>query len=161
VCREWEAASEPVTRMGVRLVHIRTGIVLSKKGGALAQMLLPFRLGIGGRMGSGKQWMSWIHVKDVVGAVLRALDDEGLSGPVNLTAPNPVTNAEFTSVLAKVLSRPAVVPVPSFALRLAFGEMADEALLASQQVLPQQLEKHGYGFQFPELQGALQDVLAT
>lgn len=159
-CREWEAASAPVERAGVRVVQIRTGIVLSKNGGALGQMLLPFRLGLGGRLGSGKQWMSWIHVDDIVGAVRHVLANEAVRGAVNLTAPNPVTNAEFTKALGKALSRPTVFSVPAFALRLAFGEMADEALLASQRVQPVRLLTSGYAFRFRELGAALEDIVA-
>jgi uncharacterized protein (TIGR01777 family) len=158
-CREWEAASAPVERAEVRVVHIRTGIVLSRHGGALGQMLLPFRLGLGGRLGSGKQWMSWIHVDDIVGAVRHVLANEGVRGAVNLTAPNPVTNAEFTKALGKALSRPAIFPVPGFVLRLAFGEMADEALLAGQRVQPVRLLTSGYAFRFRELGGALDGIV--
>jgi uncharacterized protein len=159
VCREWEAASEPAERAGVRVAHIRTGVVLSKQGGALGKMLLPFRLGLGGRLGSGRQWLSWIHVDDIVGAVQHALDREKVSGPVNLVGPNPVTNAEFAKALGKALSRPAILPVPAFALRLALGEMADEALLASQRVLPKRLLTTGYEFRFHELGAALANTL--
>ena len=160
VSREWEAASEPAERAGVRVAHIRTGIVLSQHGGALKQMLLPFRFGLGGRLGDGKQWMSWIHIDDHVGAVRFVLHNESVRGPVNFTAPNPVTNAEFTTALGKALSRPAILPAPAFALRLAFGQMADEALLASARVLPERLLSNGYSFRFHELGPALEDLLA-
>ena len=160
VSREWEAASEPAERAGVRVAHIRTGIVLSQHGGALKQMLLPFRFGLGGRLGDGKQWMSWIHIDDHVGAVRFVLDNENVGGPVNFTAPSPVTNAEFTTALGKALSRPAILPAPAFALRLAFGQMADEALLASARVLPERLLGSGYSFRFRELGPALEDLLA-
>jgi len=160
VCREWEAASEPAERAGVRVVHLRTGVVLSKHGGALGQMLLPFRFGLGGRLGSGRQWWSWIHVDDIVGAVLRVLNTDALRGAVNLVSPNPVTNAEFTSALGTALSRPAILPAPAFALRLALGEMADEVLLASQRVLPKRLVASGYEFSFHKLDAALANILA-
>ena len=159
VSREWEAASEAAERAGVRVAHIRTGIVLSKSGGALGQMLLPFRLGLGGRLGSGRQWMSWIHIDDEVEAVRFVLRKDSVSGPVNFTAPNPVTNAEFTTALGKALSRPAIFPVPAFALRLAFGQMADEALLASARVLPERLLGSGFDFRFRELGPALANLL--
>jgi len=159
VCREWEAASEPVERTGVRVVHIRIGVVLSTHG-ALGKMLLPFRVGLGGRLGSGKQWLSWIHVDDVVGGVQHVLGNETVSGPVNLVGPNPVTNAEFTKALGHALSRPTIFPVPALALRFALGEMADEALLASQRVQPQRLLASGYPFRFTELGEALAEILA-
>ena len=160
VCREWEAASEPIQQAGVRLVHLRIGVVLSPHGGALGKMLLPYRLGLGGRLGSGKQWLSWIHVDDITGAVRHVLGNESIRGAVNLVGPNPVTNAEFSAALGKALSRPAILPAPVFALRLALGEMADEALLASQRVLPDQLLASRYRFRFPELGAALQSIVA-
>jgi uncharacterized protein (TIGR01777 family) len=159
VCREWESASDLVERAGVRVVRIRTGVVLSRHGGALGQMLLPFRLGLGGRLGSGKQWLSWIHVDDFVGAVQHVLGSEAARGPVNLVGPNPVPNAEFTTALGKALSRPTVLSAPAFALRLALGEMADEALLASQRVRPDRLLASGYEFRFRELGVALANLL--
>jgi uncharacterized protein (TIGR01777 family) len=159
VCREWEEAAEPAVQAGIRVVHIRIGVVLSKQGGALDKMLLPFRLGLGGKLGSGRQWMSWIHVDDIVGAVQHILSNETMHGPVNLVAPNPVTNAEFTAALGKVLSRPTILPVPAFALRLALGEMADGALLASTRVEPARLLASGYKFRFPALPAALENIL--
>ncbi len=159
VCREWEAAADPAVQAGVRVVHIRIGVVLSRQGGALDKMLLPFRLGLGGKLGSGRQWWSWIHVDDIVGAVQHILSNEAVRGPVNLVAPNPVTNAEFTAALGKVLSRPAILPAPAFALRLAMGEMADGALLASARVEPARLLASGYAFRFPELSAALENIL--
>ena len=159
VCREWEAAAEPARAAGIRVVHLRFGAILSPAGGALAKMLLPFKLGAGGRLGSGRQYMSWIALDDVVGVAHRALVDTELSGPVNTVAPNPVTNAEFTRVLGRVLGRPTILPMPAFAARLAFGEMADELLLASQRVRPGVLEDAGHGFQLPELEGALRHLL--
>jgi uncharacterized protein (TIGR01777 family) len=159
VCREWEAAAEPAARRGIRVVSLRMGVVLSSKGGALATMLLPFRLGVGGRVGDGKQYMSWIAIDDVVGAFSFALRSETLRGPVNVVAPNPVTNAEFTKTLGRVLGRPTVFPMPAFAARLAFGEMADGLLLASARIEPAKLLVTGYAFRFAELEGALRHLL--
>jgi uncharacterized protein (TIGR01777 family) len=159
VCREWEAATEPVERAGVRVAHIRTGVVLSEHGGALGKTLPLFRLGFGGKLGSGRQWCSWIHVDDIVGAVRHVLNNEAVRGPVNLVAPNPVTNADYTAALGKALSRPAIFPAPAFALRLAMGEMADGVLLASQRVQPERLLASGYSFQFRELSAALENIL--
>jgi uncharacterized protein (TIGR01777 family) len=160
VCREWEEATHAVTEAGIRVVNIRIGLVLSPKGGALAKMLTPFKLGLGGRIGSGRQWWSWIHVDDTVGGIHHAMVTESLSGPVNLVAPNPVRNAEFTTVLAAVLGRPAIFPVPEFALRLAFGKQAaEEMLLASQRVQPEKLGSSGYTFRFRELRMALENLV--
>ncbi|MGB6385316.1 MAG: TIGR01777 family oxidoreductase [Terriglobales bacterium] len=160
VCREWENASQIAADAGIRTVNIRIGLVLSTKGGALAKMLMPFKLGLGGRIGSGQQWCSWIHVDDIVGGIHHAMRTESLLGPLSLVAPNPVRNAEFTKVLASVLGRPAIFPVPEFALRLVFGEMAvREMLLASQRVNPTKLASSGYAFQFPELRKALENLV--
>lgn len=159
VCRAWEAATEAASRAGMRVVNLRMGVVLSPAGGALRKMLLPFTLGAGGRIGSGRQFMSWISLDDAVGAIHHALITESLAGPVNAVAPSPVTNAEFTRTLARVLRRPAIAPLPVFAARLAFGEMADALLLASQRVLPDRLQATGYGFRFPDLEGALRHLL--
>jgi uncharacterized protein (TIGR01777 family) len=160
VCREWEDASRIAAEAGIRTVNIRIGLVLSAKGGALENMLKPFKLGLGGRIGSGQQWWSWIHVDDIVGGIQHALRTESLSGPVNLVAPNPLRNAEFTKVLASVLGRPAFLPVPEFALRLVFGKMAaGELLLASQRVEPGKLLASGYMFRFLELRAALENLV--
>lgn len=159
VCTEWEAAAQPAVDAGIRVVPLRFGVVLSREGGALGQMLPIFRLGMGGRLGSGRQWMSWIALPDVVSALHFALRSPDLRGPVNLVSPNPVTNADFTRALGRQLHRAAIVPAPAFALRLAFGEMADEALLASARVLPKKLLGAGFCFAHPELQGALAEVL--
>jgi uncharacterized protein len=158
VCRQWETATQPAANAGVRTVFIRTGIVLSRSGGALPKMLLPFRFGLGGNMGSGEQWWSWIHVHDLVAAIHHCIKSDLLQGPVNGVSPKPATNAEFTKTLAAVLSRPAIFPVPAFAARLVFGEMADEMLLASQRVEPEALITSGYPFQYVELRKALQDL---
>ncbi len=160
VCSEWEEATRAASEAGIRTLNMRTGLVLSARGGALAKMLTPFKLGLGGRLGSGKQWMSWIHIDDVVGAINHALDTESLSGPVNLVGPNPVRNAEFTKVLASVLRRPAIFPVPEFALRLAFGKQAaEEMFLASQRVQPGKLGTSGYTFRFRDLRAALENLV--
>jgi uncharacterized protein (TIGR01777 family) len=159
VTREWEAASRIAADAGIRTVNLRLGLVLSPKGGALKKMLTPFKLGLGGRVDSGQQWWSWIHVDDIVGALHHALQTDSLSGPVNLVAPNPVRNADFTQELASVLRRPAVFHVPAFAARLAFGEMADELLLSSERVEPARLRDSGYAFRFAELRPALEDLV--
>jgi uncharacterized protein (TIGR01777 family) len=160
VCRAWEDACSPAREAGIRVVHLRFGMVLSPRGGALARMLLPFRLGAGGVVGSGRQWWSWVAQDDVVGAIRHALVTPPVDGPVNVAAPNPVTNAEFTSTLGRVLRRPTLVPVPALAARLAFGEMADALLLASARVLPRRLEETGFAFRHPLLEGALRHLLA-
>lgn len=160
VVSEWEAAAGPANRAGIRVANLRFGVVLSARGGALAQMLPAFRLGAGGRIGSGRQWMSWISLDDAVGATMLALGDSGVSGPVNVVA-GAVPNADFTGVLGGVLHRPAVIPVPTFALKLAYGaEMVGETLLASQRAEPRRLRESGYRFAHPELEGALRAALA-
>jgi uncharacterized protein len=159
LCCEWEAATKNATESGIRTAQMRFGVVLSSAGGALAKMLLPFRLGLGGKIGSGQQWWSWVDVHDVVGAILHVMNNGSVSGAVNVVSPNPVTNAEFTKTLASVLSRPAVLPVPAFAARIVFGEMADELFMASQRVQPAKLLSTGYNFQHPYLRESLQAVL--
>ncbi|MDF7807138.1 TIGR01777 family oxidoreductase [Pontiellaceae bacterium B12219] len=159
VCVKWENATEAAQHAGVRTVNLRTGIVLSKQGGALAKMLPPFKLGGGGVMGSGKQYMSWISLDDMVEAILCIIKDKTVSGPVNMTAPHPVTNKEFTKTLGKTLKRPTVMPLPSFAARLIFGEMADALLLSSTRVEPVKLVKAGYQFKHHDLKTALEDIL--
>jgi uncharacterized protein (TIGR01777 family) len=160
VCVEWEKATALATEKGIRVVNARFGVILDKNGGALAKMLPPFRLGLGGRIGSGKQWMSWIALADVVGALKFALVNETLDGPVNFVAPNPVTNAVFTRSLGKALSRPTIFPIPAFGVRLVFGEMADALLLGSQRVEPERLEAAAYQFHYSELDDAFRRVLA-
>jgi uncharacterized protein len=159
VGREWEAATEPARAAGIRVVRLRTGLVLTPAGGVLGRMLRPFRLGLGGPLGHGGQWMSWIAMDDLLGAVHHALMTEALAGPVNATAPHPVASKTFASALARILHRPAALPVPAAALRLAFGEMADVALLSSARVLPARLQESGYTFRYPELDGALRFLL--
>jgi uncharacterized protein (TIGR01777 family) len=160
VVRQWEAATAPAADAGVRVVRIRSGIVLSPEGGALGRMLPIFRLGFGGRLGSGKQWMSWIAMADEIAAIKFALTDDQLSGAVNLTAPNPVTNAQLTNSLGRALHRPAIAAVPPVALRIAFGGFADEGLLAGQRVLPTALVAAGFEFAHPELDPALAAMLS-
>ena len=198
VSREWEEATEPAAQAGIRVANLRIGVVLSRDGGALKQMLLPFRLGLGGRIGSGRQWLSWIHLDDLVAAVLHILGPESgpvdrevappcprssreggnidvvqqsrgsehrspstgpITGPLNLVAPNPVTNSDFTKALAKALKRPALFPVPAIAVKLLFGEFANEGLLSSARVIPQKLTDHGFVFRYADVAAALQHLL--
>jgi uncharacterized protein (TIGR01777 family) len=160
VGRAWESSADAARDAGIRVVHPRIGIVLSPGGGALAKMLPAFRLGAGGPMGSGCQWMSWIALDDLTGVLQFALAEEALAGPVNAVAPSPVTNAAFGAALGAALHRPAILPVPAFALRLLFGEMAEATVLASQRVRATKLADAGYAFRYPELDGALQHLLA-
>jgi uncharacterized protein len=159
VCREWEAATAPAKDRGIRVVSTRLGMVLSSRGGALASMLLPFRIGLGGRIGDGRQYWSWISIDDAVGAIHHAIMTDAIDGPINVTSPNPVTNAEFTRTLAGVLHRPALVRVPAIAARLAMGQMADELLLADARVVPRRLIESGYAFRHESLEAALRHVL--
>jgi uncharacterized protein len=159
VCQEWEEATTPAVQADIRTVHLRTGIVLSPKGGALGAMLLPFKLGLGGRTGDGRQWMSWIDVQDIVGGIHHILKNDLLQGAVNMVAPKPVRNAEFAKTLAGVLSRPAIFPLPVFAVKTVFGEMGEELLLGSQKVEPGKLISSGYPFRYRELRGSLEGLL--
>lgn len=159
VCREWEGAATPAIEAGIRVVQIRIGLVLAKNGGALQAMLPPFRLGLGGRVGDGRQFWSWITLEDVVGAFLLALSNPAVSGPVNAVAPNPVRNAEFVRELGSVLLRPTVFPLPAFLVRGLFGEMGEVLLLASARVQPAKLEAAGFRFRHPELPEALRTIL--
>jgi uncharacterized protein len=159
ICREWEAAARPASQAGIRTVQIRIGVVMSGVGGALPKMLPPFRMGLGGRLGNGRQWWSWVSVDDVAGAILHVLTDEKLQGAVNAVAPIPVTNAEFTRTLASVIRRPAIFPMPAFVVGLIFGEMGNELFLASQRVEPTKLAASGYQFRHSELRGALEAIL--
>jgi len=159
VCQEWEEATTPAVQADIRTVHIRTGVVLSTRGGALGAMLTPFKLGVGGRIADGQQWMSWIDLQDMVGAIFHILKNDLLQGPVNMVAPKPVTNTEFTKTLASVLSRPAILPIPAFAVKAVFGEMGEELLLASQKVEPGKLISSGYPFRFRDLRASLQAIL--
>lgn len=159
VCKAWEESTQPAVEAGIRVVNLRFGVILSPGGGALSKMLLPFRMGLGGKLGSGEQFMSWISEEDAIGAVYHALMNQDMYGPVNVTAPWPVTNNEFTRTLGRVLNRPTIFPVPTPVARLAFGEMADALLLSSSRVQPGRLLKSGYQFQEPKLEGALRHVL--
>jgi len=158
LCREWEGAARAAERLGVRVVTPRIGVVLEKDGGALAKMLPIFRLGLGGPLGHGRQWMSWIHRDDLV-ELLLFLMEHGVSGPVNATAPHPVTNEEFSKALGQTLGRPALLRTPGFVIKLAFGDMADELLLSGQCVIPQKAQSLGFHFRFPFIAGALHDIL--
>lgn len=160
VCREWEAAADPAIAAGVRVVYLRTGLVLDRRGGLLGPLLLPFRLGLGGPIGRGRRYWSWIAIDDLLDVFRFVLDSTDLSGPANTASPNPVTNGEFARTLGRVLSRPAVIPVPPLALRLVFGrEAANEALLTSARLVPARLLAAGFQFRFPDLEGALRHVL--
>jgi hypothetical protein len=158
-CQAWEDACDPARRKGIRVVNLRIGVVLHPSGGALGKMLLPFKLGLGGVIGDGRQYWSWIHLDDVVGAIWHAISNENVQGPVNATAPHQVTNREFTRALGKVLGRPTIFPMPAFAARLALGEMADSLLLSSAKVVPNRLVSSGYKFQYPDLEPALKNLL--
>ena len=160
VARQWESATEAAARAGIRVVLMRFGVVLGAGGGALARMLTPFRMGAGGRIGPGQQWMSWIALEDAAAAVEHALGNGSLRGPVNVVAPNPVRNSEFTRTLGQVLHRPTVLPMPALAVKLAFGEMGTTLLLGSQRVLPKRLEASGFQFKYPELKEALESAIA-
>ena len=160
VCVEWELATEPVAEAGIRAVNLRTGVVLTLAGGPLEKMLPPFKMGVGGTLGNGRQYMSWIALDDAVGAIHHALITDSLHGPVNNTAPHPVTNREFTKTLGRVLRRPTLFPIPSFGLRIMFGKgMADELFLSSTRVEPSRLVETGYTFQYPELENVLRHLL--
>lgn len=159
LCRLWEEAAQPASNKGIRVVMPRIGLVLSGRGGALAKMLLPFRLGLGGKVGPGSQIVSWIAIDDLVGSIRHMIRDKNLSGPVNAVSPRAVTNLEFTKALGRVLSRPTLFPLPAFAARIALGEMAEELLLSSARVEPTRLSAAGFHFQYPELRSALEHVL--
>jgi len=158
VCKAWEAEARKAEAFGVRVVNPRIGVVLGSDGGALEKMLLPFRLGVGGKIGSGAQWTAWIHVDDLISLIVFALKESELRGPVNAAAPNPVTNAEFTKALASALHRPAIFPVPGFALKMAMGEMS-EMLLGGQRVIPEAAQAAGFRFRYPKLADALKEIL--
>ncbi len=159
VCLQWERSCQPARDAGIRTVNTRIGVVLSPAGGALKKMLFPFKMGVGGVIGDGKQAMSWIALDDVVAAMRFLLTQDSLSGPVNLVSPQPVTNREFTKMLGKVLRRPTILPMPAFAAKLAFGEMADALLLSSTRVVPERLQTAGFDFKYPQLESALRHLL--
>jgi hypothetical protein len=161
LARDWEAEALRAGEKGIRTVLLRFGVILSARGGALPRMLLPFKLGVGGKLGSGQQWMSWLTLAEAVGFARHALENGGLTGALNAVAPSPVRNSEFTKVLGKVLRRPTLFPAPAFALKLALGEMAEALLLSSQRVIPARLQEHGYRFQHPTLETALRAVLKS
>jgi len=159
VCRQWESATAPAEQAGIRVVKLRLGVILTPDGGIMGSMLRPFKLGLGGKVGSGEQIISWVAMDDVVAAINFILQNESLRGPINVVAPQPVTNEEFTKTLGRVLSRPTFMAMPAFAARLAFGEMADEMMLSSTRVAPAVLERAGYQFRFPQLRPALEHLL--
>jgi uncharacterized protein (TIGR01777 family) len=159
VCREWEKATDPAANAGVRVVNLRFGPILAREGGMMEKMLTPFKMGLGGKVGSGKQYISWVGIDDVVAAIKLAIKEESIRGPLNIVSPNPVTNERFTKVLGEVLSRPTIMAMPAFAARLAFGEMADEMLLVSQRVVPKRLTAAGYKFQDAELESTLRRLV--
>jgi uncharacterized protein (TIGR01777 family) len=161
VCQDWDEATTPAVRADIRTAHIRTGVVLSPKGGALGAMLPPFKMGLGGRTGSGQQWLSWIDVRDMVGAIHHILKNDLIQGPVNMVAPKPVRNEEFAKTLAGVLSRPAIFPLPAFAVKLVFGEMGEDLLLGSQKVEASKLISTGYPFRYRELRTSLESLLRS
>jgi uncharacterized protein (TIGR01777 family) len=159
VARQWESATEAASRAGIRVALLRFGVVLGESGGALKQMLRPFKMGVGGRIGSGQQWMSWVALEDAAGAVEHAILNDSVRGPVNVVAPQPARNSEFTKTLGEVLHRPTMFPMPEFAVKIAFGEMGESLLLGSQRVMPKKLVQAGYQFKFPELKAALASVM--
>jgi uncharacterized protein (TIGR01777 family) len=161
VCQKWEEATKPASDKGIRVILLRFGAILSSKGGVLGKMRLPFKLGLGGVIGSGKQYMSWISIDDLIGVVLHVISNDSLSGPVNTVTPEPVTNKEFTKTLGKTLNRPTILPVPAFAVKLIFGEMGDELLLSSTRALPSKLEASDYTFLYPDLASALKHLLES
>jgi uncharacterized protein len=161
VCQEWEEATMPAVQADIRTAHLRTGIVLSPNGGALGAMLFPFKMGLGGRVGDGRQWMSWINVQDMVGGIHHILKNDLLQGPVNMVAPKPVRNDEFVKTLASALSRRAILPMPAFAVKAVFGEMGEELLLSSAKVEPNKLISSGYPFRHRDLSKSLQHLLKT
>jgi uncharacterized protein (TIGR01777 family) len=155
VCREWEKACEPATKAGVRVVNLRFGPILAREGGMLAKLLTPFKMGMGGKVGTGRQYISWVALDDAVNAIKLVINDQSVQGPLNVVSPHPVTNEELTKTLGHVLNRPTALAMPAFAARLAFGEMADEMLLVSQRVMPKKLLSAGFQFQFSELERAI------
>lgn len=159
VCREWEKASEPATKAGVRVVNLRFGPIIAREGGMLAKLLTPFKMGMGGKVGSGKQYISWVAIDDAVNAIKLVINDQNIRGAVNVVSPNPVTNEVFTKTLGHVLNRPTALAMPAFAARLAFGEMADEMLLVSQKVMPKKLLAAGFEFALPDFETTLRRYL--
>ena len=159
LCQQWEATALQAETLGIRTCLLRTGIVLGKGGGALSKMLVPFKMGLGGRIGEGKQWMPWVHLDDLLGIILYCIEHKSLTGAINGTAPNPVTNQEFTKTLGKVLKRPTIFPLPVIAVKLLMGQMGEELLLAGSRVLPKKISEAGYQFQYEKLEDALLNVV--
>jgi len=159
LCAQWETQAQQAEPLGVRVCLLRTGIVLGKTGGALAAMLIPFSYGLGGKLGHGQQWMSWIHIDDMIGIILKIIENQAITGPVNATAPNPVRNKSFTKTLGQVLHRPTVMAMPAFILRRLLGDVADELFLTGQKVIPEKITDTGYCFQHPTLRGALENII--
>ncbi|MFV2005587.1 MAG: TIGR01777 family oxidoreductase, partial [Gammaproteobacteria bacterium] len=159
LCLDWEHEAQQAEKLGIRVCYLRTGIVLGKNGGALSKMLPAFKLGLGGPMSNGRQWMSWIHIDDLIGIILHVINNKDINGAINGTAPNPVTNKVFSSTLARVLKRPAFLSMPAFVLKLLLGEMAQELLLSGQRVIPKKILDAGYDFQYTELENALHEVV--
>lgn len=159
LCQDWEHEAQQAEALGIRTCYLRTGIVLGKNGGALSKMLPAFKLGLGGPMGNGRQWMSWIHINDLIGIILHVINNKDIKGAINGTAPNPVTNKVFSSTLARVLKRPAFLSMPAFVLKLMLGEMAQELLLSGQRVMPNKILDSGYDFQYAKLENALREVV--
>lgn len=160
LCQQWEIEAKKIADMGIRTCYLRTGIVLGKNGGALSKMLPPFKVALGGPIGDGKQWMSWIHLDDIVGMIRFAIDNESIQGAVNGTAPQAVTNKVFSKVLGKALKRPAIFPMPAFVVKILFGQMGEELLLAGQRVVPEKFTQAGYEFKYPQLENALIDIVS-
>ncbi len=161
VCKEWEAETDKAADFGARVVNVRTGIVLSKEGGALGKMLTPFSLGLGGVIGSGKQYMSWISIDDLVNILIFVLNNDSIDGAVNATAPDPATNAEFTKALGSVMNRPTIIPVPEFGIKLLFGEMGERLVIEGARVIPEKLKEAGYKFIYEDLEAALKHALKS
>jgi uncharacterized protein (TIGR01777 family) len=159
ICQEWERAADPLRSRGIRTVHLRIGVILSSKGGALAKMLFPFKMGVGGVIGDGRQYMSWVSLDDAIGALMHCMNRTDLQGPVNGTSPNPATNREFTKTFGKVLNRPTILPMPAFVAKLAFGEMGQALMLASTRVVPKKLQDTGYQFRYSNLEDAIQQAV--
>lgn len=159
LCQQWEAEAQNIEAMRIRTCYLRTGIVLGKNGGALSQMLPPFKMGLGGPIGNGRQWMSWIHLDDIVGMIRYAIDNDSIQGAINGTAPAAVTNRVFSKTLGKALKRPAIFPMPAFMVKLLFGQMGEELLLAGQRVVPKKMMQAGYEFKYPQLDNALRDIV--
>lgn len=159
VCKKWEEATEPASESGIRVVVLRIGVVLSAAGGVLGKVLLPFKLGLGGVIGTGEQYFSWIAIDDLIGIILHVISNESIEGPVNSVAPNPVTNREFTKTLGKILCRPTILPMPAYVAKIVMGEMAEETALSSALVVPKKLENSDYNFLYPDLESALKHVL--